>query len=182
MIACPCIGLSIEQIGRKGSILMLTLPLLLGWILIAFGTNWGMLDVGRVLTGFTGGAYSVVVPIYINETAHQSIRGRLGVLTGIGMHTGICFPYVAGYFLAYDYLALTLCVVPMLIVALMVFATESPRYLLGKGHLKKATKSLIWLRRKDDVQEELDLVILKTHIILKLKLIYCSLCLDTKEH
>jgi MFS family permease len=151
-------GFCVEQIGRKGAILLLTLPLLVGWILIAFGDTLIMLYSGRFLVGFVAGAYTVGVPIYINEIALESIRGRLSLMASIGIHVGICYPYIAGCFLPYNFLALSLALVPIVIVIMMAFVVESPRYLLGKGQLKEATKALIWLRGIDDVQEEVNLV------------------------
>jgi len=151
-------GYCVDKTGRKGAILLLTLPLLAGWILIGFGKSLPILYGGRFLTGFAGGAYSVGVPIYINEMALESIRGRLGLMMGIGVQIGILYPYIAGYFIPYNWLALSLCFVPISIAVMMFFVAESPRYLLGKGEVKKATEALVWLRQVQDVEEELNLV------------------------
>jgi len=38
-------------------------------------------------------------------------------------------------------------ILPILVVVMVAFVVESPRYLLGKGQLKKATKALVCPRR-----------------------------------
>lgn len=51
-----------------------------------FGTNFGMLLVGRLLTGFLSGMVLVAAPVYISETVSPAIRGRLGKLSMPGSH------------------------------------------------------------------------------------------------
>jgi len=40
-----------DQFGRKATMLCLTVPLLLGWLLISFAKNIPMIYGGRILTG-----------------------------------------------------------------------------------------------------------------------------------
>jgi len=151
-------GFLVDWIGRKGAIILLTPPLFLGWILIAFADNLYSLYAGRFLLGFATAGFSIGACIFINETSEESIRGRLGLSVSLGFRLGGLYSYIVGSFLPYNWLALSLCFVPILIVGLMLFVVETPRYLLSKGQVGKATQALVWLRGIDDVQHELNLV------------------------
>jgi MFS family permease len=43
--------------------------------------NTYVITVGRFIYGISNGAFSVFVPLYINETAPLEIKGPLGVMT-----------------------------------------------------------------------------------------------------
>lgn len=51
LVSGPITGLLIDKIGRKTSMLILSAPFVLGWLLIAFAQNLAMLLAGRFLTG-----------------------------------------------------------------------------------------------------------------------------------
>jgi predicted MFS family arabinose efflux permease len=51
LAAGPPVGLSMDQFGRKATMLSLSVPFLLGWLLISFAKNLPMIYGGRILTG-----------------------------------------------------------------------------------------------------------------------------------
>lgn len=67
-----------ERIGRRWTIVFGALVFLLGGTLMtaAMG-NLNMIYAGRAIAGLGIGCTSLVVPVYISETAPPSIRGRL---------------------------------------------------------------------------------------------------------
>ncbi|KAF4521372.1 hypothetical protein B566_EDAN006961 [Ephemera danica] len=68
----PC-GLSVDWIGRKKTLLLISIPFVVGWIYIVWPAAVEMLIVGRFITGFCG-----IELAYILETPHFLIsRGRL---------------------------------------------------------------------------------------------------------
>lgn len=74
--------------------IILAVPFILGWILIAFAKNATMFIIGRFLNGFSGGGFCVVAPLFISEGAEDSIRGALGSSFQIMITLGILFVYV----------------------------------------------------------------------------------------
>ena len=60
-------GWAIDYFGRKGTIIMCSLPFELGWFLIAFAKNHEMLYAGRVISGVACGMITVAVPVRINK-------------------------------------------------------------------------------------------------------------------
>lgn len=52
--------------------------------------------VGRLLVGFAGGSYSVIVPLYTSEIAEKEIRGTLGTYFQLQVTAGILFTYIIG--------------------------------------------------------------------------------------
>lgn len=50
----------------------------LAWLLILFAENVYYLYAARILSGFVGGGVFVMVPLFLNEIASDSVRGLLG--------------------------------------------------------------------------------------------------------
>ncbi|OXA48676.1 Facilitated trehalose transporter Tret1 [Folsomia candida] len=49
--SAPVVGVLMDTIGRKPTMMILSLPFLLGWLLMGFATNLAMMLVGRVAAG-----------------------------------------------------------------------------------------------------------------------------------
>lgn len=71
--------------------LLTALPFSIGWAMIAFAPNLAVLYVGRFLTGFCGGAFTVAVPAYVAEVSEDRIRGTLAVSFILMLCMGILF-------------------------------------------------------------------------------------------
>ena len=69
--------------------ILMCFPLAAGWLTIAFASQVWMLYVGRLVTGYACGSFSVIAPIYIGEIADPKIRGALGTLFQVGLSTEI---------------------------------------------------------------------------------------------
>ncbi|ODM88243.1 Facilitated trehalose transporter Tret1 [Orchesella cincta] len=176
------VGILVDIIGRKMSMILLSVPFVLGWLLIAFAQNSVMIISGRAITGFCGGGFSLVSPLFVAEMAEDNIRGALGSGFQIMLTFGILFvsvvPYVFGSFLSYKWLAIVCCFVPIISLVAMIFIPESPRYgfnqlqlkrlvyLVFKGKLAEAGKSLCWFRKKAsfrDVEVEMRIIEMSVH-------------------
>lgn len=55
IVSCLMIGLVMDRIGRKTTLLTLVIPFTIGWALIIWASSVVMLYLGRFLTGFAGG-------------------------------------------------------------------------------------------------------------------------------
>jgi hypothetical protein len=70
---------SFPTIGKKWTLIALSVPFIGGWIVLLFANSYGMLLAGRILTGFSA------------EIAEAKYRGALGVLMQLMMCFGILF-------------------------------------------------------------------------------------------
>ncbi|TDG39025.1 hypothetical protein AWZ03_014553 [Drosophila navojoa] len=165
-MACPLGGLMVsyflDRIGRKYTILLTNVIGLIGWLLLATSflhTNrdiiYAQMLVGRAFGGMMIGMFVSPVGVYSAEISLPRIRGRLILGTSIGLASGILLMYLLGYFIRHNVvliasiscgyqLAATLLVMPM---------PESPSWLLQKGRIELARRSLRYFRglhRRDD--------------------------------
>ncbi|XP_022074430.1 solute carrier family 2, facilitated glucose transporter member 8 [Acanthochromis polyacanthus] len=142
-------GWLVEKIGRKLSLMLCSLPFVFGFTVIIAAQNVWMLHVGRVLTGVASGVTSLVVPVYISEMAHERVRGLLGSCVQLMVVLGIMGVYLAGLFVDWRWLAICSSIPPALLILLMVFMPETPRFLLSQGKRREAEEALRFLRGPD---------------------------------
>ncbi|PWA24182.1 hypothetical protein CCH79_00016238, partial [Gambusia affinis] len=142
-------GWMVQRIGRKLTLMSCTLPFVFGFTIIIAAQNVWMLYVGRVLTGMASGITSLVVPLYISETAHEKVRGMLGSCVQLMVVSGIMGVYLAGLFVDWRWLAICCSLPPSLLMVAMCFMPETPRFLLSKGKRREAEEALRFLRGPD---------------------------------
>lgn len=153
---CFPIGLIMDAIGRKTTMLLLVIPFTLGWLLITFATNVGMLMAGRIITGVAGGAFCVTAPAYTSEIAQDSIRGTLGSYFQLMITVGILFAYAVGSYTNVFVFNILCTLIPIIFGLIFFFMPESPNFLVIKGRSEEAKEALIRLRgRNYDVDSEL---------------------------
>ncbi|KAJ0178513.1 hypothetical protein K1T71_006336 [Dendrolimus kikuchii] len=154
---CFPIGVIMDAIGRKKTMLCLVVPFTLGWLLITFGTSVGMLIAGRFIIGVAGGAFCVTAPAYTSEIAQDSIRGTLGSYFQLMVTIGILFSYVVGSYTSIFVFNILCTLIPILFGVIFFFMPESPSYLVVKGQNDEAREALIRLRGNSyDVDYELN--------------------------
>ena len=99
-----------------------------------------MLFVGRVVTGFCGGVFSVACPMYIGEIADKKVRGTLGACFQLMVVAGIESAYVVVAFLPYQTLNLLCLAVPIVFAFLFFWMPETPQYHLKRGRTEEARR------------------------------------------
>ncbi|XP_045766502.1 facilitated trehalose transporter Tret1-2 homolog isoform X2 [Maniola jurtina] len=153
---CFPIGLVMDAIGRKKTMLLLVIPFTLGWLLITFATSVAMLMAGRFITGVAGGAFCVTAPAYNSEIAQDSIRGTLGSFFQLMITVGILFAYAVGSYTSIFVFNILCTMIPIIFGLVFFFMPESPNFLVIKGRPEEAKDALIRLRgRNYDVDSEL---------------------------
>ncbi|XP_077162286.1 solute carrier family 2, facilitated glucose transporter member 6 isoform X4 [Paroedura picta] len=155
-----------DRLGRKLSIMFSAIPSVLGYLLMGSAQEVWMLLVGRLLTGFAGGVTSASIPVYISEISHPGVRGALGSCPQIMAVLGALALYALGLVFNWRWLAVAGEVPVLLMVILLCFMPESPRFLISQGKEEEALSALAWLRGqevnywweyeqiKDSVQEQ----------------------------
>lgn len=67
-----------QRIGKKKTLLIVSIPQMSSWLLIYLANNASLLLVSRFLGGFAGGGIFGIVPSYISEISDDKLRGGLG--------------------------------------------------------------------------------------------------------
>lgn len=144
-----------ERFGRKWTTTGAGILFIVGVVLHFIG-NLSVLYVGRLITGLAVGATTVIVPIYLAECSPAPIRGRLvGIFEIMLAGASLC-----GFWVSYGveenissnsntqwYIPIGVQFIPaVLLVILMPFMIESPRWLVSKNRHEAASKALSWLR------------------------------------
>ncbi|XP_011309197.1 facilitated trehalose transporter Tret1 isoform X2 [Fopius arisanus] len=157
-------GPLIEYIGRRSTILVTAFPFIGAWLFIGLANNFWLVLVGRGICGLCVGITSLSLPVYLGETIQPEVRGTLGLLPTAFGNIGILICFIAGTYLNWSHLAFLGACLPVPFLLLMFLIPETPRWYISKGRMKRARKSLEWLRGKTgDVTEELS-GIEKTHV------------------
>jgi sugar porter (SP) family MFS transporter len=163
MLGCLSAAPFANLLGRKKALLVSILPFILGGALFYAVKNYAAMSISRFITGVGVGLASVLVPLYIAETAPTHLRGALGSANQFLIAFGIVLINTIGLPIVNDdswWKTMTLLTgIPLLLmfVGLVIFGVETPRYLISKGKEEEAEKSLRFLRGADyNVSAELN--------------------------
>ncbi|XP_037039479.1 facilitated trehalose transporter Tret1-like isoform X2 [Bradysia coprophila] len=139
------IGIIIARFGRKMAMFATSVPSIVGWILVCFYNDVGMVIVGRILLGISIGFVYVVVAIYISEISVKETIGKSGIFFYLMCTTGIVFANAFGHYLAYN----IICVfMPIGSVVALIYMPESSTYLVNRYDTEINNRTPIWSRIK----------------------------------
>lgn len=161
MLSLGCIfgpllgGYSAKKIGRKPTLLIAALPILVGFVIKAFASNIQVLYAARFLMGLGAGTNYVVLPMYLGEIAEDRNRGAISGTMVTFVALGVLFAYVIGSLTTIQVFSL-ICVIPLgiFLVAYTLYCPESPIYLALIGSDKRLKISVLKLRNK--LENEID--------------------------
>lgn len=174
-IACPMgallCGFILDKFGRKKTLIFINLCAIVSWSVMAAASRTNkdqmyiQLLVARFMIGIVTGLSSSPAAVYCAEISHPKLRGRLTLLTGLSISSGILLIYLLGYFIREDwrFISLICCGLTIFSLVILVILPESPSWLISKGKLKRGEKSLRRIRgvsKKDtdhhDLRREFD--------------------------
>lgn len=143
-----------KKISRKVSLIISSLPVLLGWagVLVAW-SPWALF-LARLVGGVGRNMIYVVVPMYIGEIAAPNIRGALGSFIYGSMNIGVILVYALTPYLSFQVSPAVGLTFALLQLVLIRFIPESPYYLLTQNRTSEAENSLKTLRQITNVEEE----------------------------
>lgn len=157
MVGAIASGQISEYIGRKGSLMIASIPNIIGWLAISFARDASFLYMGRLLEGFGVGIISYTVPVYIAEIAPQNLRGVLGAVNQLSVTIGLMLAYLFGLFLHWRVLAVVGILPCTILIPGLFFIPESPRWLAKMGMTEDFEASLQVLRGFDtDISVEVN--------------------------
>lgn len=123
-------GILAERVGRRWATIIIGIPYLISWALLALATSVGMLYIGRIFAGIATGASCVVAPMFISEIAETSLRGALGAFFQLFLTVGILFVYVVGSLVDWVTLSWICAIFPILLIVSVFFIPDSPIFLV----------------------------------------------------
>ncbi|XP_023342693.1 facilitated trehalose transporter Tret1-2 homolog isoform X2 [Eurytemora carolleeae] len=109
-----------------------------------------MILVGRVMGGIGVGITMPATVIYISETTHSSLRGRLGCIPALLLALGVLLGYAIGAGVAWHQLAYISLIPPGILILGMCFLPESPVWLTRNGKVQLAIKSSDWFNLENE--------------------------------
>ncbi|XP_044727454.1 facilitated trehalose transporter Tret1-like [Chrysoperla carnea] len=145
-IGCILSGYLMDNFGRKPTLILTEIPLILGWFLISIAQDITMIYIGRLLVGLGSGMVGAPARVYTCEVTQPHLRGMLGALASVGISLGVLAQYTLGSILAWKTLAAVSAVVPIVALLLMLMVPETPSYLLSNSKSESARESLKRLR------------------------------------
>lgn len=152
-------GYIVEGIGRKKVMLIVCIPFFLGWILLYNAQTVNMILLGTIMLGAGMGFCEGPIMSYLGEVCEPRIRGSLTLLSGVSGNGGALGIFFLNAITDWRTTTLISSVVPILAFAMILFLPESPTWLISKGRMVDAEKSLRWLRgwsKKDKVMVEFE--------------------------
>lgn len=109
---------------------------------MAYAKSVVVLNVARIIAGAADGATFTAVPMYLGEIAGPSIRGLLGSSCSVTYIFGILLINCVGLYLSIPVTALISSVLPVFLLFTFIWMPESPYYLIMRGRLEDARRSL----------------------------------------
>ncbi|CAK1595625.1 unnamed protein product [Parnassius mnemosyne] len=142
--------------GRKMAHAIVIIPGILGWLFIYLGANVTSLIIGRLLSGFTGGASVCLGAVVIGEYSSPKNRGTYLNLKTASVCLGGMMIHILGNFCHWRTVAL-LSLFPYIISLIITFTwPESPAWLVSRKEFDKSEQAFYWLRgHSDEAEKEL---------------------------
>ncbi|KAJ8930204.1 hypothetical protein NQ314_017019 [Rhamnusium bicolor] len=155
LLGALIVGVTVDILGRKNTIILTTFPFFAGWIMVAYAKSVVIFYIARFIAGVADGWAFTAVPMYIGEIADPKIRGLLGSGVSVTWIFGILLINLIGSYLSITVTALISSLLPVITFMTFIWMPESPYYLLMRNKPKEAKKSLQKLRGLQDVDNEL---------------------------
>jgi SP family galactose:H+ symporter-like MFS transporter len=160
-------GTLADRYGRKKMIIVAAIIFGAGAIGTSVTPDVIVLIIGRIVVGIAIGMASFIAPLYISEMAPPRIRGSLVTFNQLFITIGIVISYLVDYGLSLALpptfnwrFMLGLAVVPAVVLLVaMSRMPSSPRWLVNNGMMDRARSTLIEIRKKDDVSDELNEIV-----------------------
>uniref|UniRef100_A0A6P7GED4 Facilitated trehalose transporter Tret1-like isoform X1 n=1 Tax=Diabrotica virgifera virgifera TaxID=50390 RepID=A0A6P7GED4_DIAVI len=156
VLICPFCSKFTDNLGRKKTILLITVPQIAGWVCAALAKDVYLFYVSRAFAGIADAIFFAALPPYIGEITTPGVRGKWGNLLAGSYYIGeFSINVIGSYFgvVRSSYICLPL---PIIFFVLFSFIPESPYYLLMKGKEDEAKKSLIYFRGDKTIDQNLN--------------------------
>ncbi|XP_067006167.2 facilitated trehalose transporter Tret1 [Anabrus simplex] len=145
-LGCLVSGAVTQPLGRKKAMIFINLPFVAAWLMFHYAESLALLYCALALTGFSGGLLEAPVLTYVAEITQPHLRGMLSATSSMCVILGVFIQFFMGNFWYWRTVAAVNVAFPILAIIGLSFVPESPHWLVSKGRLPEAEKSLCWLR------------------------------------
>ncbi|XP_034251010.1 facilitated trehalose transporter Tret1-like [Thrips palmi] len=159
MVACMAMGTLISGVvmnrfGRLNTVRFSFLPFAAGWFVVASASTYEQILVGRLLTGLANSLGINGAIMFVTEVAPSHLRGALNATQPTMASIGIVLGYVLGAVTRWRLSAWISGASPFFVVVLMqLVCYESPIWLVSKGRVEEARRSLRAYARCYDTED-----------------------------
>lgn len=148
-----------DYFGRRRLLIIVAFLYIIGTLIASLSVTLFGLIFGRILLGIAVGISSYIVPLYISEIAPFKKRGVMVGFHQLFIVSGILISYIIDYYFApsghWRWMFLFAIVPTAGFLFGMLFAPESPRWLLANNQEAKATQVLQDAWAVDNVEMEI---------------------------
>lgn len=150
-----------SRLGRKYSLMVGAILFIVGSLGSAFATSLEVLLLARVILGVAVGIASYTAPLYLSEMASENVRGKMISMYQLMVTLGILLAFLSDTAFSYSgnwRAMLGVLALPAVVLLIMViFLPNSPRWLAAKGQHVQAERVLRMLRdTSEKAREELE--------------------------
>lgn len=158
MLGAVVSGRCNDRFGRRNMMLQTAITFIIGTVLSTFASSLLWLVAGRFLIGLAIGVACYTAPLYISEIAPAANRGALVILNTIMVTGGIVVAYLISMMFAHtgSWRWMFGCgIIPAVLLLLgVLLLPKSPRWLIEKGHLEQALRTLHYLRPNQQLAKQ----------------------------
>ncbi|XP_063241813.1 facilitated trehalose transporter Tret1-like [Bacillus rossius redtenbacheri] len=148
-VMTPVYSYLANNYSRKLTGYLVGIPPVVCWIMKIFATSNVTLYVARFFIGCVGAGNTILCPLYVTETADDTVRGSLGTYVMLFFYVGVLFSSIVGGFTDYKTFSTICLTIPLVFMFCFFWIPESPFYLIMKNKQEEARKALMWLRSGD---------------------------------
>lgn len=135
------------RLGQRVVVLMCLPISAVLWLIFSFSPSVWLLLTCRCFLGMLGGIIGPAGSIYILEIAHKSVRGRLFGAVIVALYAGSLFVgilKISG--LDWRQMGFVFCTVLLIPFFGILFLPNSPRWLVTRGRVSDAQRSILYFR------------------------------------
>ncbi|KAJ4445681.1 hypothetical protein ANN_12365, partial [Periplaneta americana] len=134
-------GVLTDLMGRKRVMLLINLPFLLGWVLMATASSFAMLCIAHVLMGITAGLIEAPLTTYIGEVCQPSIRGVMSCMSSVMYQLGSLLVLLTGTLTDWRTTAVICTSIPVVTAVCLLLKRAKTAQLLQRDEQKQVGKS-----------------------------------------
>ncbi|XP_031346522.1 facilitated trehalose transporter Tret1-like isoform X2 [Photinus pyralis] len=150
-------GLVMDHFGRLNTLRLGIIPWSIGWIIIAEASNFPMLMAGYIISLLPHSWFVISLLAYISEISSPSVRSVLLNFKSVFWGLGSMAPFLLGALLHWRTVAWINCLLPVIPGVATLFLKESVLWLVTKGRVNDAKKSLAYFNRYRKLSKDEDL-------------------------
>nr|XP_023026697.1 facilitated trehalose transporter Tret1-like isoform X1 [Leptinotarsa decemlineata] len=143
-----------DIIGRKRTLMLITLPHTMSWILAAVATDIYTFYGSKICSGMASGIAFAALPMYIGEVSCPEVRGTWGNLFSSAIYLGEFVMAILGSYFNVEETSYICISIPILFSILFSFMPESPYFYIMKEKPDYAKTSLRFFKRKVNIDHD----------------------------